>query len=76
MSKLEEHIKATGKPIAVNGREFQSAGQAAKWIVEEEYDKDCIRVKATVSKELRRFLQDRRGSVIYGYVLSKIKDSK
>ncbi len=56
----EDMIKATGKGITVSGQEFISCGSAAQYIVDQEALEERTRNKATVSKELRRFLQGKR----------------
>ena len=53
-------VEATGKQITINGQLFQSCGAAAKWIVDKETEVGNIRVRDTISKELRRYLQGRR----------------
>lgn len=60
---IEDMVEATGKPITVNGIEFASCGSAAQYIVDNTEGKS----KATISKELRRFLQGKRPAwVMYG----------
>lgn len=58
---LAAMVKATGKPIVVNGKLYDSCGEAAAFIVASELSAGSVRAtKATVSKELRRFLQGKR----------------
>jgi len=57
---VEDMVKATGKSIVVSGQEFVSCGSAAQWIVDQELALGNTRKKATISKELRRFLQGKR----------------
>ena len=54
---VDELIGITGKPVTVNNKEFKSCGAAATFIVQEELKRGVIRNKATVSKELRRYVQ-------------------
>jgi len=56
----EDMVKATGKSIVVSGQEFVSCGSAAQWLVDQELALGNTRKKATISKELRRFLQGKR----------------
>lgn len=58
----ENYAEVTGKPIKVNGESFDSCGSAAAFIVGEELKSGNVKSKATISKELRRFLQGRRPS--------------
>ena len=59
----EEMAKKYGKPITVDGQQFVSCGAAAQYIVEVNPGKH----KATVSKELRRYLQGKRSEwIMYG----------
>ena len=53
---VEDMVKAVGKEIVVDGRKFISCGSAAQYIVNNNPGKN----KATISKELRRYLQGRR----------------
>ena len=63
-------IEATGKEITVNGKQYLSCGSAAKYIVEQESSIGNTRKQATISKELRRYLQGKRGSwVMYSKYL-------
>lgn len=56
-------VKDTGKPIIVDGKTFISCGSAAQYIVDNTEGKN----KATISKELRRYLQGKRSAwVMYG----------
>lgn len=55
-------VEATGKQITVQGQLFPSCGAAASWIVEQEANIGTVRNKDTISKELRRYLQGRRGA--------------
>jgi len=57
-SNVEEMVKATGKAITVDGKEFISCGAAAQYIVDNTEGKN----KATISKELRRYLQGKRSA--------------
>lgn len=57
---VEDMVKATGKSIIVSGQEFPSCGSAAQYIVDQEVLEERTRNKATVSKELRRFLQRKK----------------
>lgn len=67
---VEEMIDIAGKPVKIDGIEFPSCGAAAKYIVEEEAKVGELRSKATISKELRRYLQGLRGSwKMYGKYL-------
>lgn len=70
---VEKLIDATGKEIKVNGIKFKSCGSAAAWIKEQEATLGKARNKDTISKELRRYLQGRRGewSMYEKYVISK-----
>ena len=54
-------VEATGKKIVVGGVGYPSAGSAAAYITAEEALIGNTRTKATISKELRRFLQGKRG---------------
>ena len=63
--KFESHekmVSLVGKKITVAGTEFSSCGGAATWITEQEALLGNVRNRDTISKELRRFLQGRRGS--------------
>lgn len=60
----DKMINSTGKKIIVSGQEFASCGTAAQWIVEQESKINNHRKKDTISKELRRYLQGRRGQWI------------
>ncbi len=63
----EAMIKATGKKIVVNGIKFPSAGKAATYIQDAEHLLNKERRHATISKELRRYLQGKKSSwVMYG----------
>lgn len=67
---VEELVEISGKPVKIDGIEFPSCGAAAKYIVEEEAKVGEPRNKATISKELRRYLQGLRGSwKMYGKYL-------
>lgn len=55
---VEDMVKSTGKSITVDGKLFVSCGSAAQYIVDNTEGKN----KATISKELRRFLQGRRNA--------------
>ena len=57
---VDELVELTGKPVSINGVEFVSCGTAASYIVKEELKLGTSRNKATISKELRRYLQGRR----------------
>ena len=57
---VKDMVKATGKSIVVSGQEFVSCGSAAQWIVDQELALGNTRKKATISKELRRFLQGKK----------------
>ena len=57
---VDELVELTGKPVNINGIEFISCGTAASYIVKEELKLGTSRNKATISKELRRYLQGRR----------------
>ena len=57
---IDKMVEATGKAITVDGVEFISAGAAASYIVDEETNVGNSRKKATISKELRRYLQGKR----------------
>lgn len=59
---IDEMIGVVGKPITINSIRFNSCGSAASYIVEEELKLGYLRKKATISKELRRYLQGRRVS--------------
>ena len=59
---VDELVNITGKPIKINNQKFKSCGAAAKYIVEQELKEGKYRRHATVSKELRRFLQGKRPS--------------
>jgi len=59
---VDEMVKQTGKAIRVNGIEYESAGSAARYIVEEESKIGNRRNRATVSKELRKYLNGKRTS--------------
>lgn len=52
--------KVIGKPITVDGKLYPTAGAAAYYIVTEESKLGNTKNKATISKELRRFLQGKR----------------
>ena len=69
---VDEMVKQTGKAIRVNGIEYESAGSAARYIVEEENKIGNSRNRATVSKELRKYLNGKRSSdtMYERYVLS------
>ena len=63
----EAMVKAVGKKITVDGIEFVSAGKAATYIQEAEDVLGNERRHATISKELRRYLQGKKSSwVMYG----------
>lgn len=53
-------VAATGKAITIDGIKFNSAGAGAQYIVDAETSLGNTRNKATISKELRRFLQGKR----------------
>lgn len=57
-ASVDDMIAVTGKPITVDGKEFVSAGSAAQYIVDGTEGKN----KATISKELRRYLQGKRSA--------------
>lgn len=62
-NSVKDMVKATGKSIVVNGKEFISCGSAAQYIVDNTEGKK----KSTISKELRRYLQGKRTSwLMYG----------
>ena len=61
---IEDMIKATGKPVCVNGVEYVSAGSAAQYICDNEPSKN----KATVSKTIRTMLSGKRN---FGTMYSK-----
>lgn len=63
---LQDMVNKTGKPITVNGIRFISCGAAASYIMNNVVDQPQAR-KATISKELRRYLQGKRSSwLLYG----------
>jgi len=55
---LKAMIEDTGKSITVDGKSFISCGSAAQYIVDNTEGKN----KATISKELRRYLQGKKSS--------------
>lgn len=61
---IEKMVESTGKQITVQGQLFKSCGSAASWIVEEELNTGIIRSRATISKELRRYLQGKKNKWI------------
>jgi len=58
---VSKMVDATGKPVKVNGIEFNSCGAAAQYIVDKEAEEGNYRNKATISKELRRYVAGKRG---------------
>ncbi len=64
---IEAMVNSTGKPITVNGKNYNSCGSAAKNIVDEEFKIGIIKNKDTISKELRKYLSGRRDKwIMYG----------
>lgn len=64
---VDDLVAATGKRVKVNGVEYRSCKAAAEYIVSEELKLGNNRTKATIDKELRRFLQGLRPSwTMYG----------
>jgi hypothetical protein len=61
-NSVQALIDATGKRIIVDGKEFLSAGSAASYIQECEARLGFTRSTATISKELRRYLQGKKNS--------------
>ena len=59
-ANVEAMIKATGKQVVVDGKDFESAGSAAAYIVAAEDKLGNDRKRSTVSKEIRRYLQGKR----------------
>lgn len=57
---VSDMVELVGKPITVNGILFKSCGAAAAYIVKQEAADGVIKQVATVSKELRRYLQGLR----------------
>jgi hypothetical protein len=55
---VKQMVEETGKTITVDGKEFISCGSAAQYIMDNTEGKN----KATISKELRRFLQGKRSA--------------
>lgn len=66
-------IKATGKPVSINNKKYDSCGQAAQFIVDEEFKLGRFKNKSTISKELRNYVNGHRGEwAMYGrYRVSK-----
>ena len=56
----EVMMEAICKKITVDGKEYKSCGEAARYIVEQEAKLGNYRNKDTISKELRRYLQGKR----------------
>ena len=59
---VKNMVELTGKKVTIDGKVFKSAGEGAEYIVTEELKVGRTRNKATISKELRRFLQGKRPS--------------
>lgn len=57
---VEEMINVTGKPIKVNGVQYNSTKAATGYIVEQELLRGVVRNYETVRRELRRYLQGLR----------------
>ena len=65
-SKIDMPSTVIGYKCKVNGIEFNTAGSAAKYIIEQELKDNRTRNKATISKEIRRILSGKRkGSLMY-----------
>lgn len=58
---LQDLVNKTGKPIVVNGKKFISCGAAASYIIDNVVDRPLAK-KSAISKELRKYLQGKRGS--------------
>lgn len=64
---VQAMVQATGKSIVVDGMHFIAAGTAASYICDKEEVIGASRNHATISKELRRYLQGKRSQwVMYG----------
>lgn len=64
---VDDLVAATGKRVKVNGVVYKSCKAAAEYIVTEELKLGNVRTKATIDKELRRFLQGLRPAwAMYG----------
>ena len=57
---VEDMVGVVGKPITINDIQFKSCKAAATYIVQQEANDGIIKQVATVSKELRRYLQGLR----------------
>lgn len=57
---VDDMVGVVGKPITINGQVFPSCGSAATYIVKQELLLGKVRKHATISKELRRYLQGLR----------------
>lgn len=67
---MDDLVAVTGKKVHVNGKEFRSANLAANYIVKKEVEKGQVRKQATISKEIRRYLQGKKKSwKMYGRYL-------
>ena len=53
---IQRMVEQTGKPIVVDGIEYISCGTAAQYIVDSELKKGIVKNKATISKDMRRFI--------------------
>lgn len=61
-NSVDDMVALTGKPITVDNCLFNSCKAAAKYIAQKEAEYGRIRKEATISKELRRYLQGLRPS--------------
>ena len=67
LSKQEEFIARTGKPITVNGKEYPSVRAAANFIYKDQEEQGKPRKQQTIRTELRKISKGSSGTrMMYG----------
>ena len=57
---IRKIVEVIGPPVTVSGKRFPSCGSAANYIAKEETKLGNARNRATINKELRRYVQGKR----------------
>lgn len=78
LSKQEEFIARTGKPIIINGKTYLSVRSAADFIHKDQEEQGKVRKQQTIRTELRKISKGVSGTrLMYGeYNIEVLTDTK